>query len=77
MNCVKKCIAIIMLGNCYRCYLLFKRVKIGICRTVMILRGVLYGGVTWSLTLKEEGLHKLQAFEEKHMTRTLNLRRNN
>jgi hypothetical protein len=39
--------------------LLSRTVKIGICKTVILLV-VLYGCETWSLTLREE--HRLQVF---------------
>jgi hypothetical protein len=45
-----------------RSLLLSKNVKIRICKTI-IMPVVLYGFVTWSLTLREE--HRLRVFENR------------
>jgi hypothetical protein len=52
--------------------LLSKKIKIKICKTV-ILPVVLHWGETWSLTLREE--HRLRVFENWVLKRILGLER--
>jgi len=47
--------------------LIFKNIKLEIYR-IMILRVVLYGGKTWSLTLREE--RRLRVFENRVLRKT-------
>jgi len=57
-----------LLSSC----LLSKKLKIKIYRTI-ILPVVLYGGETWSLTLKEE--HRLRVFENRVLRRVFGPKR--
>ena len=63
---------IIHLIKFYRPALLFKKLKVNTYKTI-ILPVLLYGGETWSLTLREE--HRLRVFENKVLRKIFGAKR--